>query len=135
MSGGADANGTWAYGLLEVLDGSLYSSVPRRLGAGVAGAACQDIGFPSGIEVDTRALTTLQGPAGDAATIVSVTCPGGGEGGLQECEVASVGDVAALAPAPSPSGVAEAPDGSSAAVLCSTPSGACCACLIVHGPL
>lgn len=122
-AGAADPDAAWEFGLLEVFDGRFYSSVPsgRGLGRGAAAAACRDLGYVTGAEIDTRTLTSLQGPSGDVDSVVSVSCPSGAEASLSECEVLTA--QFALDEAPAPAGLLEVAERTYAAVLCSNPTG------------
>eukprot|EP00892_Ulva_mutabilis_P001478 jgi/Ulvmu1/11330/UM074_0045.1 len=126
LNGGqAAADGSWAYGLLEVRDGSFFSGMAERVlgssrqfavGRLAARVACRSLGFGTGAKLLSGRGAVLTRPLPKVATVGTLRCLGT-EASLAECNV--------TAPRPAPVGAPfTAPFG--ATLLCVTPSKADC---------
>lgn len=81
MGGSADPGGAWAYGRLEVSDGTLFSSIIdaafyKRFSPRSAQVACRSLGFATGAQMLSGAQSALPGPSGEVDTILAITCTG-----------------------------------------------------------
>ena len=94
LTGGrSDPDGAWAYGRLEVFDGSFFSSISEtqfseELGRRGAQVACRSLGFASGAQILSSTLSALPGEAGEVNTLGIIACLGD-EANLGECEFQS----------------------------------------------
>lgn len=116
VSGKADPGGAWAYGRLEVHDGSSFTTIfdsSAQFGRRAAEVACRSLGFASGAQLLSGESSALPGGDGMGDTISRVECDGS-EDTLADCDIA---------PGSFYSNYGDADD-SSVALVCSTPSGA-----------
>lgn len=93
VGGSSDPDGAWAYGRLEVFDGTFFSSVSESrfsqdLGRRGAQVACRSLGFNTGAQILAGTLSALPGNAGVVNTISNIAC-NGDEANLGECEFLS----------------------------------------------
>ena len=126
VGGRVDPEGAWAYGRLEVFDGTAYSSVieARRfaffgnsgLGRNAATVACRSFGFTDGVEIFTGPTFAIPGPPGGIQTISAITCQGN-ETTLGDCSIQMDDFTYYFGDYDQPSGSTDV------SVLCSTPSG------------
>lgn len=117
VGGSADADGAWAYGRLEVFDGSFFSSVKDSgsLGVGRRGAqvACRSLGFAAGAQIVSGEFSALPGDTAAVDTVSRISCHGD-EPTLAACEIIQSSDY----------GFDYGSEDATVALICSNPSGA-----------
>ena len=91
VGGQTDAGGAWAYGVLQVSDGSFFSGVAdgfrfgSNLGRRGAAVACRSLGFETGAQIVSGEGTALLREDGTVDTMGQIICQGD-ETSLSECQ-------------------------------------------------
>ena len=90
VDGGADAEGAWEYGRLEVLIDSVYTIVSQRGGSTIgrrgAQVACRSLGYAAGAQLLVGRSSPFPGPPGSIRLTVRITCDGS-EASLSDCDI------------------------------------------------
>lgn len=120
MGGQSASDGSWAYGTLQVSDGSVFSAIAdtvnvRLFGRSAAAVACRSLGFTTGAQLVSGIFSAIPFDGGPVDTMDEITCQGD-ELTLADCDTEATRAI----------NYYSSNEDLAVALICSTITGTCC---------